>query len=142
MADKAEPKVTVAGGDAVPSPSEQMVRDALKETVLTLEDGRRVTMRKPGILAQFRLAEAMGPDLAANQTWMQMVQPFIYVAAIDGEPVFLPGSKLEMEALISGLGEDGMGQVMAWYVTNVIGPTNDAIERAKRQAEEAAALKN
>lgn len=120
------------------SPSEQLVRQALKEETVKDGKGRAYLMRKPSVLAQFRLVQAVGPEVAANQTYMQMINPLIYLGAIDGEPVPLPMSMREVEALIQRLDEDGLETVMGWYMVNVVGPTLDAI-----QAEEARArLKN
>lgn len=120
------------------SPSADLIRQALKEEVITDEKGRKILMRKPGVLAQFRIIEAVGPDTAANQTYMQMVNPLIWVGAIDGEPVHLPANKREVEVLIQRLDEEGLGAVMGWYMANVLGPTLEQISLA----EKAAALKN
>lgn len=127
--------------DAAPAaepPSRQLIRQAIKEEKIPVEDGRTLTVRKPGVLAQYRLIEAVGPEAAANQTYMQMINPLLYLGAIDDDPVHLPVSKREVEALIYRLDDDGLGALMAWYVGNVVAPTMDAI----KAAEEAAALKN
>jgi hypothetical protein len=127
------------GPEVAPAtPSAQLVRQALKEELVTDAKGRKILMRKPSVLAQFRIVEAVGPQVAANQTYMQMINPLIYVGAIDGVPVALPTSLLETEALIARLDDEGLNAAMSWYVANVISPTLEAI-----QAEEAKArLKN
>lgn len=125
-------------GEAAETPSAQLIKHTLKEEVVEDAKGRKILMRKPSVLAQFRIVEAVGPQVAANQTYMQMINPLIYVGAIDGAPVALPTSLLETEALIARLDDDGLNAAMSWYVANVISPTLDAI-----QAEEAKArLKN
>lgn len=139
-------KVTIKGGvsggdEAAETPSEQLVRKAMQDETITDSAGRQLKMRKPGVLAQYRLIEALG-DLASNQTYMQMVNPLLYLAAIDGDAVFMPGNKREVEALIQRLDDHGLAEVMGWYVANVIGPTNDAIEAAQKAADQKAALKN
>lgn len=121
-----------------PSASADLVREALKETTLTDATGRSIVVRKPGVLASYRIIEAVGAEAAANQTYMAMVAPLIYVAKIGEDPIFLPTSKDEVEALIQTLDEPGLEAVMAWYVKNVIEPVMDEAKRAS----EAAKLKN
>lgn len=134
-----KPKIAI---DKAATPTEELIRQATKEEVVTDERGRQITLRKPGVLAQYRIVEAAGAEAAANQTYMQMVTPLIYVAKIDDDAVFLPKSKGEIEALLQRLDEEGLAAVFSWYMANVIGPTNDAIKAAERAAEEKAALKN
>ena len=43
---------------------------------------------------------------------MGMVLPLIFVASIDGDQVFMPNTKREVEALISLLDEDGVSAVV------------------------------
>jgi hypothetical protein len=142
-----EPKVTLrddAPAAASPaalepgSPSAEMVRKALQEQVITDERGRQLTVRRPGVLAQFRLVEAVGPEAASNQTYMQMINPLLYLGKIDGEDVLPPMSKREVEVLIQRLDEEGLAALGVWYMANVIGPTLDAVKAAEQQA----ALKN
>lgn len=117
------------------SPSSDLVRQALKEETLTDEKGRKIKVRKPGVLAQYRLVEAVGAEAAANQTYMQMINPLIYVAEIDGDPVHLPANKREVEVLIQRLDDEGLTAVMSWYMANIIGPTMDALAAAERAAQ-------
>lgn len=130
-----------AGPPADESPSAELIRKAMQDEVITDERGRALKMRKPSVLAQYRLIEALG-ELASNQTYMQMVNPLLYLGEIDGAQVFLPKNKKEVEALIQRLDDEGLAAVMGWYIANVIGPTSDAIEAATKAAEEKAALKN
>jgi hypothetical protein len=107
-------KVTVhpqgAPAPAADTPSAQLVRAAQQEATVTDARGRAITLRKPGVLAQYRLVEAIG-DSAANQVYMGMVLPLIFVTAIDGLPVSMPSNKAQIEALISRLDEDGIAAV-------------------------------
>jgi hypothetical protein len=92
-------------------PSDDVVAKAIAEHTVTDDKGRVITLRKPGVLAQFRLVEIMG-DTAKNEVYMAMVMPLIFVCAIDGDPVFQPSSKREVEALIQRLDEEGCSAVM------------------------------
>lgn len=69
--------------------------------------GRVLTMKKPALLSQFRLTEAMGPETAENGAYRAMCLPLMWLTAIDGEAVNLPTTKLEIEAMIQRLDEDG-----------------------------------
>lgn len=93
------------------SPTAQAVQKANEEFVITDERGRKITLKKPGVLAQFRLIEALGGEAAANQTYVNMVLPLLYVAQIDENVIHQPTSKLQVEALIQNLDEEGISAV-------------------------------
>ena len=103
-ANQQKTKVTVNPS----TPSQQIVARANAEIVEIDGKGRKITIRRPGILAQYRIVEAMGAESAANDVYRNMCMPLLYVAAIDGDDVFMPTSKRELEALIQRLDEDGM----------------------------------
>lgn len=102
-------KVNVRSGE---TPSEQLVAEAAQPAVVTDSRGRKITLQKPSVLSQFRIVRAMGAEAAANQTYMGMVLPLIFVAEIDGEPVPFPKSELQVEALIQKLDEPGIKAIM------------------------------
>lgn len=104
MSDQNTPKVTI-------TPTEQVIKQAGAETTITDAKGRVIVLRKPGVLAQFKIVEAAG-TAAANQVWMGMVMPLIYVASVDGEAVYCPTTRREIDALIQRLDEDGIIAVM------------------------------
>lgn len=93
------------------TPSEELIAKASQEVEVTDAKGRKILLRKPGVLAQFRLVEALG-DSAKNQTYVGMVLPLIFVASIDG--VFVPPleKKAHVEALIARLDDEGIAAVM------------------------------
>lgn len=68
-------------------------------------------LKRPEVLAEFRMVEAAGP-VAANQTWMNMAAPLIYIVEIDGKPVAPPTTKMGIEALVQRLGTDGYKALM------------------------------
>lgn len=92
------------------TPAAQAVAKASATAEVLDERGRLITLKKPGVLAQFRLIEALG-DTAQNQVYMAMVLPLIFVSSIDGEAVIPPTRKSEVEALIQRLDEDGISAV-------------------------------
>jgi hypothetical protein len=93
------------------APSAQLVQAAAKQVVISDAKGRSITLSRPGVLAQFRLIESVGPETAKNEVYMGMVLPLIFVTDIDGEPVFQPANKLQLEALIQRLGDEGVEAV-------------------------------
>lgn len=111
-----------------PTPSQQVVAKATAETVITDGRGRSIRLKKPGVLAQFRLIEVLG-DTAKNEVYMAMVMPLLFVTEIDGETIFPPSRKSEVEALIQRLDEDGIGAVQATVMAN-FGNSNPEADRA------------
>ena len=93
------------------TPTEQLVKASTAEFTLSDSKGRSIVLKKPGVLAQYRLIEILG-DSAKNEVYMGMVLPLIYVSAIDGAQVMQPSTKREIEALISRLDEEGIAAVM------------------------------
>jgi hypothetical protein len=115
------------------TPSEKLVQASIKAQVLKDSRGRKLSVRKPDVLAQFRLIEALG-DTASNQSYVQMTMPLIYLGAIGDDPVFPPQNKIQIEALISELGDDGLSTLMGWYMETIVAPTVNAIQDAERRA--------
>lgn len=105
MSEHTHPKVTIG------SPSEQLVSKAQASVDVTDARGRVITLRKPGALAQYRLVEALGTS-AENNVYVSMVLPMIYVAAIEGDAIPPFPSKLQIEALIQRLDEEGIAAVL------------------------------
>lgn len=101
----------------VPTPSQQLLAKAQQSVVVDDARGRKITLKKPGVLAQFRLVEALGKT-AENVVYTNMVLPIIYVADIDGEPVTAPTTKREIEAILLRLDEDGLAAVEKGAVAN------------------------
>ena len=57
----------------------------------------------------------MGPS-ADIVTYRGMVTPLIWISAIDGEPVSLPTNKLQLNALIQSVGDEGLEAVVKGIV--------------------------
>ena len=110
------------------TPSAQIVAKASAVAETIDPRGRIISLKKPGVLAQFRLVEALG-DTAKNEVYMRMVLPLIYVSAIDGDPVAPPTRKSEVEALIQRLDEDGISAVMEAVSANY-GATDPEADKA------------
>jgi hypothetical protein len=92
-------------------PSEELIAQATSEVSIVDTKGRTIKIKKPGVLAQYRLVEILG-DSASNQIYMNMVLPLIYVTQIDDDVLPALGSKREVESLIQRLDEDGISSVI------------------------------
>jgi hypothetical protein len=98
-------KVTIKPQEAM-TPSETVVRAANEEFSAVDSLGRTIVLKKPGVLAQFDLIEALG-DLSKNDVYRVMCIPAIYVVSIDGAIAPPPSNRMQMRALIGRLGEEG-----------------------------------
>jgi hypothetical protein len=93
------------------TPSQQLIKKADASVTIDTPNGLQVTLRKPGVLSQFRLVKMLG-EAAKNQVYVGMVLPITYITGIDGKPVNYPNNEREIEALITRLDEDGVTAVM------------------------------
>ena len=119
----------MAGLELTPdSPTAQALAKAAASVTVTDALGRTITLKRPGVLAQYRLIEALG-DTAKNEVYVGMALPLIYVSAIDGELTVQIARKSEVEALIQRLGEEGISAVMDAVRAN-FGAADPAKDRA------------
>lgn len=88
--------------------SEEAVEDSFKVISTVDSRGRKIVLRKPSILAQYRLVDLVGGDTAKNEVYMGMILPIIWVAQIEGDSITLPRTRLELDALIERIDEDGL----------------------------------
>jgi hypothetical protein len=63
----------------------------MSDHIVTSASGKKITLKRPEVLAQLRLVDAIG-DSASNRVYLAMCLPLMYVADIDGVPVHLPAS--------------------------------------------------
>lgn len=100
--------VTIHGDD---SPTEQVIAKAQKNATIEDSQGRKIVLKKPGVLAQYRIIEVAG-DAAKNEVWMRMVLPLIFVTEIAGNAVAQPTNRIQLDGLIQLLDEHGIEAVM------------------------------
>jgi hypothetical protein len=93
------------------TPSAKIIKDANAIETITAGD-MTIGLQRPGVLAQYRIVEAVGASAAKNEVYMGMIMPLIHVVSINGTPAPAPSNKSQVEALISRLGEEGIGAVM------------------------------
>ena len=90
------------------TPTQQMTEDANRSHVVVDSKGRRITLQKPGLLAQFRIVKIVGGETASNRVYMSMILPVTFVTAIDDVPVPPPSNQAQLDALIQRLDEHGL----------------------------------
>ncbi len=93
------------------TPTEQVLAEAASTVSIRDAQGRVIVLKKPGILAQYRIIEVAG-ESSKNEVYMRMVLPLIYVTELDGIPISQPANKLQLESLIQRLDESGVEAVM------------------------------
>lgn len=76
----------------------------------------RIGLKKPNVIAQYRLVEVAG-DSAANSTYMHMISFVIWLWEIDGEKIAQPQNKMQLEALIQQVGDEGLAAIFAYFET-------------------------
>jgi hypothetical protein len=112
-------------------PSQEIIAAAAAEVVVDDARGRKLTLKKPGLLAQFRITEAMGPDAAENGAYRAMCLPLLWVVAIDGDRVNPPSTKAEIEALIQRVEEDGFVAIQVGIGQHFSSVSAQSVESAK-----------
>jgi hypothetical protein len=93
------------------TPSQAIVKAANQPHTRTDASGRTIGIRKMQALDRLKMFEVVGPDNAKNEPYLGYAALAFHVASIDGDPVNRPSNKLQLEALIQRLGDDGMNAV-------------------------------
>ena len=81
--------------------------------ILIDQAGRRLQLRRVGVVEQLRLFKALGPELSVNQPYMHGAFIATAVAMIDDVPLLLPASEAGVEAALERIGLDAMPLVAA-----------------------------
>lgn len=128
-------KVTVHKDAQGETPSQSIVKAANKAVTVTDTKGRSLGVRKMPLLDRMRMFEAIGPENSKNEAYVGYAALACSVVSIDGEEVSRPTSKIQLEALLQRLGDEGINAVADHFESEAKAAVADA-EAAK------AALKN
>jgi hypothetical protein len=93
------------------SPSQIIVREAVKTYTAIDANGRRLVLRRLTALDTLRLFKAAGPVLAQNEPWLSMAGLAFSVLEIDAVPVPPPATEAQIESLIERLGDEGLAAI-------------------------------
>jgi hypothetical protein len=102
---------TLTVDQSAQTPSAHAVAKAATTFVVVDAAGRKITLKKPDVLVQYDLIEAL-EETAKNEVYIAMVLPLLYITQIDGEHELPLTNKLRIRAMIQRLGEDGINTVM------------------------------
>lgn len=126
--------VRQGGTQGAGTPSTHATQAARKEFEVIDSTGRKITLRKPSVLAQYDaigLVDDRRPGAGAQRLMAGML---LYVAAINGEEVPAPTTERELRAIFQQLGDEG-------YMA-VAGGIEAHFPAAKKKPEQENALKN
>lgn len=98
--------------------SQEIINDANKEISVDDARGRKIVLKKPSFRSQFKLTEVLGADLSKNEALRGMYFPLYYVHSIDGDSNIFLNSKLDLDALIDRLEEEGYSAVAKGIMDN------------------------
>ena len=107
-APQAVPQATPAPAAAAPTPSETIIRSApgRKTAVVTVGSGRQITVRRLSALDRRRAAKAIGSELVTNALYANYALLACSITGIDGDPIYMPASQQQIEAVITRVGDD------------------------------------
>lgn len=104
MSEQKTPTITI-------KPSEEIIKKA-NEVVFVNAGEMRLGLKKPNVLRQYQIVEALGAEAAKNEVFMGMVMPLLWVVSIDDDDQPYIASRRELDSLIMRLGDEGVGAVM------------------------------
>ncbi len=95
------------------TPSQSIVRAANQPATITDAKNRAIVLKKLTPLDRLKLFEVIGPDNSKNEAYVGYAALAFLVASIDGEAVARPANKIQLEALVQRLDDDGMDAIAA-----------------------------
>ena len=108
-------------------PSAVVKNSAATRITVTDESGRIFTIKKPKPLDGLDFKLALGAN-HTNTLYLVEVSHLQYVAEIDGEPVNVPKTELQLRSLYQRLGDDGNSTVQKAVIENFF---SEEAEKAK-----------
>lgn len=139
MSNQGKPRARVHGQDEnapgafqPDTPSQTMVKGAAQTGEKVDSRGRCIIVRRLTSLDRMRLFAAAGPELSKNENWIGLAALAASCVGIDGEQVPKPASRMQIEALVDRLDDDGMEAIAAVYQeTFGVTATEDVAATAK-----------
>ncbi len=118
------------------TPTQAIVKAANAVVTVTDARGRSITIAKMKALDQMRLFEAVGAVNAKNDGYLGVASLAYHVTAIDGEPVMRPQNKIQLEAIVQRLDDDGFEAVAKGISDNFV-PKSVTEDEAKEAIKNA-----
>lgn len=104
--ETAPPKITKSSTGE--TPTAEVIRDANGTATITDERGRVLTVKKLSSLKKLKLQELIGASAAGIPSYMGTAVAACSVIRIDGQDVPWPATKLQFEAIVDRLDEEGI----------------------------------
>ncbi|NTG73302.1 hypothetical protein G6M02_08165 [Agrobacterium rhizogenes] len=102
------PKLTMK---TAPTPSEEVVQDANRIVHVTDARGRQIGIRKMHMSVRRRVLKALPDEMSRKMQYLGLCMLAACVVEIDGDPVSLPATELQFDALIDRLDDEGFEAV-------------------------------
>ena len=112
------------------TPSQTIVKAANQLQTKTDAGGRTIGIRRMQALDRLKMFEVVGAENAKNEAYLGYAALAFHVCSIDGEAVSRPSNKIQLEALIQRLGDDGLNAV-GEAVEEMFAPKADEAEQIK-----------
>lgn len=97
------------------TPSQTLVKASLQQVDVTDSRGRVLTVRRLGALDRMRLFAAAGAELSKNEQWIGLAALAASCVKIDGDQVPKPVSRLQIEALVERVDDEGFEAIAQAY---------------------------
>jgi hypothetical protein len=107
-------KVTVHHDAKPETPTQAIVKSANAVQTVTDERGRVLAIKKMKPLDRLKMFEVVGAENSKNEMYLGYASLAYHVASIDGEAVNRPATKMQLEALVQRLDDDGLNAVGQW----------------------------
>jgi hypothetical protein len=120
--------------DGAETPSQKLINDANRIVYVTDDRGRKIGLRRPQFADEFRIVAVVGAELAANQVYMGMLSPLLFIAEIDGHVQPFPTSKIAVDSLINTAGREGYLAAVGGLIEHFGGKVEDFQEQVKNGA--------
>jgi len=114
------------------APTARTVREANTPVTLTDARGRQISIRRLGTLDQMRLLELVGADNSKNEQYLGLAGLAYSTVSIDGEPCSRLVNKLQLEARVAQLDDDGMAAVAVATVEHFGNVSAEELENIKK----------
>jgi hypothetical protein len=96
------------GGD---TPTDTIVKAASQVHFVTDSLGRKIGVQKPSALKRYRVLKMLGGENSTNQQVVGYAMLTCCVTELNGEPLGMPNSERQIEALIERLGDEGFDAI-------------------------------
>lgn len=107
------PKVTIHEG--TDTPSQSLIKAANQAANVFDSRGRTIGIKRLQLLDRMKMFEVIGPENSKNETYMGYAALAFSVISIDDAPVPRPSNRIQFDALLQNLGDEGIEAVAGHF---------------------------